>query len=58
MIVFAERTDNDDVACWDLDQGGVAIVHDYATPGWEGRRKFTDFKAWALRAFEDFLEFD
>src|SRR5687768_8924404 len=37
LLLFAKRQDNDDAACWDLDTGKVAIVHDFASPGWEAR---------------------
>lgn len=35
LVPFACRQDNDDVACWDLDQGRgrVVIVHDFKSPG-------------------------
>ncbi|NGO71318.1 hypothetical protein [Streptomyces boncukensis] len=56
LIPFAKREDNDDVACWDLDIGGVSIVHDFATPGSEQRDHFDDFNGWLRRALEDLIE--
>lgn len=40
LVPFARRQDNDDVACWDWDQGdrSVVIVHDFASPGGSGVR--------------------
>jgi hypothetical protein len=60
-VPFAQRVDNDDVACWDSasDSMVVLIVHDFASPGWEQRRRppFSDFNAWLRQAIEDLIEF-
>ena len=58
LVPFARRQDNDDVACWDLDRapGGIAVIHDYASPGWERRAEYADLADWLRRAVED-LEF-
>ncbi|TLW94759.1 hypothetical protein FFT09_02475 [Saccharomonospora piscinae] len=56
LVPFARRQDNDDVACWDLDNGNVAVVHDLASPGWEQRGGFPDFNAWLRQAIEDLIE--
>lgn len=56
LVPFARRQDNDDVACWDLAEGDVAIVHDFASPGWERRARFPDFYAWLRQAIEDLIE--
>jgi hypothetical protein len=58
LIPFARRIDNDDIACWDLAEEGhpVQIIHDYASSGWENRRKFSDFEEWLREAFSDFIE--
>ncbi|MFD8380564.1 hypothetical protein ACFV2X_18775 [Streptomyces sp. NPDC059679] len=57
LVLFAKRQDNDDVACWDLDTGGVAVVHMGAAPGWEQRGpRFPDFNAWLRQAVEDLIE--
>jgi hypothetical protein len=60
LVPFACRQDNDDVACWDLDQefGRVVVVHDYASPGWERRAEFADFNQWFRRAVEDLIAFE
>jgi len=57
-VLFAVREDSDDVACWDLDAGGVVIVHDFAEPGREQRGAFADFRAWFAAAMDDFFDFD
>ncbi|GAA0383751.1 hypothetical protein [Streptomyces luteireticuli] len=58
LVPFARRQDNDDVACWDLDQGGIAVVHDFASAGWEQRARFEDFNSWLRQAIEDLIEFE
>lgn len=57
LVPFARRQDNDDVACWDLDVGDIAIIHDMASPGWEQRQRFDNFTSWLRQAFEDLIEF-
>lgn len=57
LILFARRQDNDDTACWDLNTGKVAIVHDFASPGWEAHGEFEDFDAWLHSAINDLIEF-
>lgn len=57
-VPFARRQDNDDVACFDLDRGTVAIVHDFASSGWEGRAEFADFRAWLHQVVDDLLAFE
>lgn len=58
LVPFAIRQDNDDVACWDTSAGNVAIVHDFASPGYEQRSAFGDFYAWFRQAVEDLIEFE
>ncbi len=57
LILLAKRQDNDDTACWDLAAGKVAIIHDYASPGWESRREFPNFDSWLHSAIDDLIEF-
>jgi len=57
LVVFAMRQDRDDVACWDLDVGGVAIIHDFASSGFEQRDRLGGFAEWLRRAVEDLIEF-
>jgi hypothetical protein len=57
-VPFAERQDNDDIACWAGSPPDVLIVHDHASPGWElrGREPIIGFHAWLRQAVEDFIE--
>lgn len=59
LVPFAARQDNDDVACWDLELGPgvVAVVHDFASSGWERREEFPGFYDWLRHAIEDLIEF-
>jgi hypothetical protein len=56
LVPFAKRQDRDDVACWDLAKGDVAIVHVGASPGWEQHARFADFYGWLRQAVEDLIE--
>jgi hypothetical protein len=58
LVPFADRQDNDDVACWDVERGTVVVVHDYASPGYEQRAEFPDFVAWFRSAVEDMIAFE
>jgi hypothetical protein len=57
LVPFAKRQDNDDVACWDVPTGKVAVIHDSADPGWEARGEFSGFYAWLRQALDDLIEF-
>jgi len=60
LVPFARRQDNDDIACF-VPNGHnyeVAIIHDFASPGWEQHETFPDFWAWFRCAVEDFIEFE
>jgi hypothetical protein len=56
LVPFAERQDNDDVACWDVRSGKVVIVHDFGDPEAPDRAIFDNFFAWFRRAVEDLIE--
>lgn len=58
VVPFANRQDNDDVACFDLDRGGISIIHDFASVGWEQREVYPTFYAWFRQAVEDLIEFE
>jgi len=58
LVPFARRQDNDDVACWDIDEGNVAVIHDFASEGWEQRVEFPDFNSWLRQAVEDLIAFE
>lgn len=57
VIPFARRRDNDDVACFDgADTSGnprVFIIHDFASPGWEGRGEYENFNEWLKLAKDE-----
>lgn len=58
-IPFARRQDNDDIACIDPTRPGhVAIVHDFASQGYERRRDFESFWDWFRVAVEDMITFE
>jgi hypothetical protein len=59
LVPFADRQDNDDVACW--ERGGadaVVIIHDFASPGFEDEGSFEDVGAWFRAAVEETLDWD
>ena len=58
LVLFAVRQDNDDVVCWDIEQGNVAVVHDFSRPGFERRADFPGFYDWFRQAIEDLIAFD
>jgi hypothetical protein len=57
LVPFGVRLDCDDVACFDIDEGGISIVHDFAGDGWERRQRYIDFETWFRQAVDDFFEF-
>lgn len=55
-IPFAVRQDNDDIACFEADSGEeVLIVHDFASSGWELRRKYRGFWDWFKAILDDMI---
>ena len=59
LIPFARREDNDDVACWDLDNGKkVIIIHDFAELDWEQVEVMSTFYDWIRRAVDDRIAYD
>jgi len=60
LVPFARRVDCDDVACFDgadTPGGSIAhIIHDFASPGWEQRSRFSSFSAWLKSALVDAQE--
>ncbi len=57
LLPFARRFDCDDVACFDVaepsDNPEVIIIHNYASPGWEGREEYDNFDSWLEAAKKD-----
>jgi len=43
---------------WDVAEGDVVKVHDFASPGWEQRARYPDFRTWFLQAIDEFLDFE
>ena len=59
LIPFAERRDNDDVACFEVGKGDeVVIIHDFASPGFEQRQTYDSFWVWFRIAIDDMIDFD
>ncbi|MDX2164304.1 MAG: SMI1/KNR4 family protein [Gammaproteobacteria bacterium] len=60
LIPFAQRIDNDDVACFDgAENTGnprVLIIHDFTSPGWENRGILNNFTEWLHLAKEESKE--
>ena len=56
LIPFARRDDCDDIACFELNNGGkIEIIHDFATDGWEQKEEFSDFWAWFKSAVDTMI---
>ncbi len=57
LVPFFYRQDNDDIACWEKDNGGkVIVVHDFASPGWENSHIYEDFWSWFRDGVEDMID--
>lgn len=57
LIPFAKRSDNDDVACFEIGKPGkVEIIHDFADPGWEQRSEHPNFWDWFKNAIDELVE--
>ncbi|KGK81032.1 hypothetical protein [Clostridium sp. HMP27] len=58
LIPFARRDDNDDVACFEFGKGEeVQIIHDFASPGYEQRKVYSDFWSWFRDAIDEMINF-
>lgn len=55
LVPFARREDNDDVACFDRQQD-VVIIHDFASPGYEGGNNPMAFWDWFKLIVEHMIE--
>ena len=59
LLPFAQRIDNDDIACFDIDKvNSVVVIHDFASNGWEKRKVFVSFWDWFKQAIDDLIEYD
>jgi len=57
-VPFAQRQDNDDLACLDPAlPAKVVVVHDFASEGHECRQEFDSFSDWFRAATEDMILF-
>lgn len=57
LIPFAKRSDNDDVACFEIGKlQKVEIIHDFANPGWEQKEEYKDFWDWFKSAVNVLIE--
>lgn len=60
LYPFARRMDDDDIACFDLDEPSsppkVVIIHDFASPGWEQRGTFENYEAWREAAESESMD--
>ncbi len=57
LFPFARREDNDDLACFEKNRG-VAIIHDFASEGFEGGKESMEFWDWFRMAVEDMIEYN
>jgi len=57
IIPFARREDNDDVACFEQNNG-VVIIHDFASSGYEKGGKSLLFWDWFRMVIEDMIEYN
>lgn len=59
LIPFAKTGANDDIACFELNkEGGVQIIHDFASSGYEQRKYYETFWDWFRYAIEEMIEFE
>jgi hypothetical protein len=57
LVPFARRDDNDDIACFDLEEPNkVQIIHDFASEGFEQRKTYTDLWEWIQDAIHEMIE--
>jgi hypothetical protein len=58
LIPFARRLDNDDLACWEINEKDkVYIIHDFASIGWENKMVYENFWSWFKSAINDMIEY-
>lgn len=59
LVPFARRDDGDDIACFEIGKGNkVQIVHDFASAGYEQRKKYDCFWDWFKDAVEEMIKED
>lgn len=58
LIPFARRTDNDDVACFEVGKlPQILVIHDFASTGWEQHEVYDTFWDWLRKAIDDMINF-
>lgn len=59
LIPFANRTDREDLACFEKGQGGkVLIIHDNTDPGWENEGEYPSVIEWIRDVEEEARHWD
>jgi hypothetical protein len=60
LFVFARRQDNDDLACFDVDERGIAtqivIIQGWTAAGFKVIQEFPDFWEWLKAVVDDIAE--
>lgn len=57
LVPIAKREYNDDLACFEKNKG-VVIIHDFASPGFEGGQTHIPFWDWLRLALEDIIAYN
>ena len=58
LVPFARREDNDDVACFEKNTPNrVVLIHDFASPGYEHVKVYSNFWQWFREAVEEMISF-
>ncbi|MFF4389393.1 hypothetical protein ACFY0G_21795 [Streptomyces sp. NPDC001552] len=58
LLPFSRRQDNDDVACWNMDDSTILIIDPFGIPGTEKVEIFSSIDEWLRRSLDDFLTYD
>lgn len=59
LIPFARRSDCDDIACFDVEQGGkVYVIHDFASNGYEQREEFDSIWEWLKYVIDIMIDYE
>ena len=57
LFPFAKREDCDDLACWE-EANGIVVIHDFASPGFEGGQESYSFWDWFRKVVEEMIEYN
>lgn len=59
LVPFARRGDCDDIACFEVGQGGkVYVIHDFASVGYEQREQFISIWDWLRYAVNIMIDYE